>query len=588
MVRYDNGTCIQFGLDDRILDFHPESHTPFREQHLLIDNTIREIKAVRQSHPGDQSDPFEHFRSHEAPEKDVTYVEMNAQSGGLYVQVPSYYASVHDTISLYKTAVSLDGERSSTPPANEDSRYGVVCPPSEPVYKYNNTPEPATTASSAEAKGGNSRSRRKERRSAQAILRRKMLREQQQRAAGIIPPGNADLKSSTATANVTGSDVAPATTTQMYSEEALKDINMQLAEQEEMRRRKVEEQTVTVTNEQFDKAMEMHAKKHTAQSALNELQHPAFEQNFRMEESRRQSQVELSQDRNQNIARNPNIARNQNITRNQNIARIQSGSRYQNSARVPGDARLSGGARHPGDARLYGEARYHNEAQDHLTDYYLRQASRASEEVYRGSTAVGSFFPLMPHMNANPGNVYEFANLNNEYARQQNQTQPFQPENLTERLRALEEPDYSREVSPFEQVSRRPSSIQAGDINNPDLAFSLSALRLGSAPIPRAPQFINSPFSNNSPFAPQSNNGAFRPPPIGRMTSASSAVTSGSDSPLVPHPAIWSPLPNGSRPGGDVRGRAAGQRLFERGGSLAPPTPDHFPVDRRSASEDRH
>ncbi|ESZ94531.1 hypothetical protein SBOR_5074 [Sclerotinia borealis F-4128] len=126
LITHNNGTCLEFGPWDPVDEFDPTK--PFNQQILLIDTTIKDIQSVRIRHNdvvGDDSDVFKGFRT-------VPYsgeVQLHRYPNGeTYSQVPSYYASVSATPSMYSTANKSDVLGEAHPGLSSDTRFGVLVP----------------------------------------------------------------------------------------------------------------------------------------------------------------------------------------------------------------------------------------------------------------------------------------------------------------------------------------------------------------------------------------------------------------------------------------------------------------------------
>jgi hypothetical protein len=142
---------------------------PFGEQVALIDEAVRNVKAVRASNPfrpeeEDTSDTnaFHNFRSCAAPPGLVTYITL--KDGSRYAQVPSKYASVHNTVSVYRQAIKFDDVNCGNEISRGDTRYGSTggAPPGS-SHKY------AKQVEHPSPPRENARSRRKDRRAGERL-----------------------------------------------------------------------------------------------------------------------------------------------------------------------------------------------------------------------------------------------------------------------------------------------------------------------------------------------------------------------------------------------------------------------------------
>ncbi|RAL60855.1 hypothetical protein DID88_010180 [Monilinia fructigena] len=110
LITHNNGTCLEFG--------------PWV---LLIDTTIKDIQSVRIRHDtiGDDVDVFRGFRTIPYSGDAHQHVYPN---GEVYDQVPSFYASVADTASMYSTSNKSDIIGETHPGLSSDTRFGVLIP----------------------------------------------------------------------------------------------------------------------------------------------------------------------------------------------------------------------------------------------------------------------------------------------------------------------------------------------------------------------------------------------------------------------------------------------------------------------------
>ncbi|KAB8291838.1 hypothetical protein EYC80_006620 [Monilinia laxa] len=100
---------------------------PFYQQVLLIDTTIKDIQSVRIRHDtiGDNVDVFRGFRTIPYSGDAHQHVYPN---GEVYDQVPSFYASVANTASMYSTSNKSDIIGEAHPGLSSDTRFGVLVP----------------------------------------------------------------------------------------------------------------------------------------------------------------------------------------------------------------------------------------------------------------------------------------------------------------------------------------------------------------------------------------------------------------------------------------------------------------------------
>jgi hypothetical protein len=117
----------------------------------VVDKAIRDVKAVRTSHPQQQvtlqreseqdeqgsaeDDPFANFRIQVAPPSLVTHTTL--EDGSSYAQVPSRYATLHNMVSVYTEVVKLDAGLGDIQ-SGGDTRYGTTGrPPPDAVPRFN-------------------------------------------------------------------------------------------------------------------------------------------------------------------------------------------------------------------------------------------------------------------------------------------------------------------------------------------------------------------------------------------------------------------------------------------------------------------
>lgn len=112
----------------------------------MIDKAIRDCKAERTRHEGVDGDRsatdrvFDNFRCQQA---DPSLVSMVHLPSGPYLQVPSRYASVSRTPSIYATPNKADIIGSTHPGMSSDTRFGVLRKPSpapRPFRPFSNQP----------------------------------------------------------------------------------------------------------------------------------------------------------------------------------------------------------------------------------------------------------------------------------------------------------------------------------------------------------------------------------------------------------------------------------------------------------------
>ncbi|KAM0172588.1 hypothetical protein ACHAPF_007324 [Botrytis cinerea] len=126
LITHNNGTCLEFGPWDLVDEF--DATKPFYQQILLIDTTIKDIQSVRFRHNdtvGDDIDVFKGFRTIPYTGERHQHVYPNGET---YVQVPSYYASVANTPSMYSTSNKSDVIGEAHPGLSSDTRFGVLVP----------------------------------------------------------------------------------------------------------------------------------------------------------------------------------------------------------------------------------------------------------------------------------------------------------------------------------------------------------------------------------------------------------------------------------------------------------------------------
>ncbi|KAF7898004.1 uncharacterized protein EAF01_008970 [Botrytis porri] len=126
LITHNNGTCLEFGPWDLVDEF--DASKPFYQQILLIDTTIRDIRSVRIRHNdtvGDDVDVFKGFRTIPYTGERHQHVYPNGET---YEQVPSYYASVANTPSMYSTTNKSDVIGEAHPGLSSDTRFGVLVP----------------------------------------------------------------------------------------------------------------------------------------------------------------------------------------------------------------------------------------------------------------------------------------------------------------------------------------------------------------------------------------------------------------------------------------------------------------------------
>ncbi|THV53431.1 hypothetical protein BGAL_0051g00280 [Botrytis galanthina] len=126
LITHNNGTCLEFGPWDLVDEF--DATKPFYQQILLIDTTIKDIQSVRIRHNdtvGDDVDVFKGFRTIPYTGERHQHVYPNGET---YNQVPSYYASVANTPSMYSTSNKSDVIGEAHPGLSSDTRFGVLVP----------------------------------------------------------------------------------------------------------------------------------------------------------------------------------------------------------------------------------------------------------------------------------------------------------------------------------------------------------------------------------------------------------------------------------------------------------------------------
>ncbi|KAI9650004.1 hypothetical protein NHQ30_000017 [Ciborinia camelliae] len=126
LITHNNGTCLEFGPWDLVDEF--DASKPFHQQILLIDTTIKDIQSVRIRHNdnvGDEVDVFRGFRT--IPYSGEVH-QHQYPNGEVYNQVPSYYASVSNTPSMYSTMNKSDILGEAHPGLSSDTRFGVLVP----------------------------------------------------------------------------------------------------------------------------------------------------------------------------------------------------------------------------------------------------------------------------------------------------------------------------------------------------------------------------------------------------------------------------------------------------------------------------
>lgn len=113
-------------LQDLVDEF--DATKPFYQQVLLIDTTIKDIQSVRIRHNdqvGEETDHFKGFRTRPYEGDVQQHVYPN---GDTYNQVPSFYASVANTASMYSTTNKSDVVGEAHPGLSSDTRFGVLVP----------------------------------------------------------------------------------------------------------------------------------------------------------------------------------------------------------------------------------------------------------------------------------------------------------------------------------------------------------------------------------------------------------------------------------------------------------------------------
>lgn len=111
-------------------EFDPSK--PFYQQVLLIDTTIKDIQSVRIRHNdvvGKEEDVFRGFRTIPFAGEANPHIYPN---GEVYNQVPSYYATVSNTASMYSTSNKSDIPGEAHPGLSSDTRFGVLIPNQKP------------------------------------------------------------------------------------------------------------------------------------------------------------------------------------------------------------------------------------------------------------------------------------------------------------------------------------------------------------------------------------------------------------------------------------------------------------------------
>ncbi|QSZ37815.1 hypothetical protein DSL72_008915 [Monilinia vaccinii-corymbosi] len=126
LITHNNGTCLEFGPWDLVDEF--DESKPFYQQVLLIDTSIKDIQSVRLRHNdmvGDEVDVFGGFRTIPYSGDGHQHVYPN---GEIYNRVPSFYASVSNTASMYSTSNKSDVIGETHPGLSSDTRFGVLVP----------------------------------------------------------------------------------------------------------------------------------------------------------------------------------------------------------------------------------------------------------------------------------------------------------------------------------------------------------------------------------------------------------------------------------------------------------------------------
>ena len=159
--KFDNGTCLSFGplvrrraktcvryvelisCQDPVDEFDADAGHPFMNQIALVDKAIRDIKVTRQRYEGEarvatrinteedgesvnsgetaQPDPFDDFRTQKLDPTNLTKVTLES---GTYTQVPSRFASLSNTVSVYSVANKSDVPGAAHMGSSVDTRFG--------------------------------------------------------------------------------------------------------------------------------------------------------------------------------------------------------------------------------------------------------------------------------------------------------------------------------------------------------------------------------------------------------------------------------------------------------------------------------
>lgn len=101
---------------------------PFGDQVALVDKAVRDCQAIAQRYSTDTEDDdnrtYEGFRTNQ-PVNRSTLSSISLESG-VYIQIPSKYASVNRLISVYATPNKSDVTGTAHPGLSVDTRFGVM------------------------------------------------------------------------------------------------------------------------------------------------------------------------------------------------------------------------------------------------------------------------------------------------------------------------------------------------------------------------------------------------------------------------------------------------------------------------------